>query len=571
MSDPSAFEFGPFRLSTEKSVLWRGGELVPLTPKAFDLLRVLVEHQGDVVTKSELLSRVWTDTVVEEGNLSVTVTALRKALDPQPNGRSYIQTVPRRGYRFDGAIRSDGGAPRLSLAVLPFACLGPEDGPQIGLGMADAIIGRLTAQEALLVRPTVAVAPYAGTAVEPRRLAADLGVEAVVTGTIQRDGDRVRVSVQLVPRPIALRPWAQSFDADWTDLFAVQDEIAERVAEALWPRLAAGRATTPVRAGRPRPSPAAHEAYLRGRFFWARFDPESLGRAFGYFGEAARLDPAYAAPRGGLADAHLLLGLAGLAAPRDAWDLAAACADQALERDPDLAEGHVARGYARLFRDWDWPGAREALDRAAARLPGAASVHIWRGLFLALAGESAAAEAAIARGREIDPLSGVAAAFQCFLHELAGEHDAARDLARRAVELRPDNFLGHRCLGMASLRLGEADEGLRALERAAELMHQGPGMQCLLAWGLARVGRSEAARAKLAALDALGSTTFVSPCLRGAVLAALGDTAAALDRIEEAAAARDGQAVFVGVDPLYAPLAGEPRFAALASRIGARS
>src|SRR5262249_23630647 len=193
--------------------------------------------------------------------------------------------------------------------------------------------------------------------------------------------------------------------------------------------------------------------YLRGRYFWARFDPEGLGRAFGYFGEAAGLDPLYAAPRGGLADAHLLLGLAGLVPPRDAWDLAAVCAEQALERDPHLAEAHVARGYGSLFRDWHWRGARDALDRAAAGRPGAASVHIWRGLFLALAGEPSESRAAIARGREIDPLSGVAAAFQCFLHEIASEHEAERDLARRALELRPDNFLGHRCLGIASLRL----------------------------------------------------------------------------------------------------------------------
>jgi DNA-binding winged helix-turn-helix (wHTH) protein len=108
MTEDGTFEFGPFRLSTEKSVLWRGEQLVPVTPKALDLLRVLVEHRGDVVTKRELMSRVWTDTVVEEGNLSVTVTALRKALDPQANGRSYIQTVPRRGYRFDAPVRALG-------------------------------------------------------------------------------------------------------------------------------------------------------------------------------------------------------------------------------------------------------------------------------------------------------------------------------------------------------------------------------------------------------------------------------------------------------------------------------
>jgi len=392
-----------------------------------------------------------------------------------------------------------------------------------------------------------------------------------VTGTVQRHGDRVRVSVQLVPRPIALRPWAQSFDALWTDLFAVQDEIAGRVAEALWPRLSAGRPAEAAASSRYKPSPAAHETFLRRRFFWARFDPESLGRAFGYFGEAASLDPLYAAPRGGLADAHLLLGLAGLSPPRDAWDLSAACAEQALERDPDLAEAHVARGYAVLFRDWDWRGAREALERAAARRPGAASVHVWRGLFLALAGELPEAGAAIARGREIDPLSGVGSAFQCFLHEIAGEPEAELQLARRALELRPGNFLGHRCLGIASLRLGDFDQGLRALERAAELVHQGPGMRCLLAWGLARAGRRDEARERLEQLDAVDASTFVSPCLRGAVLAALGDTAAALDRIEEGAEKRDAHAVFIGADPLFAALRGEPRFDAVVTRIGASS
>jgi DNA-binding winged helix-turn-helix (wHTH) protein/tetratricopeptide (TPR) repeat protein len=567
MNDPGSFEFGPFRLSTEKSVLWRGDELVPLTPKAFDLLRVLVEHRGDVVTKRELMSRVWTDTVVEEGNLSVTVTALRKALDPQPNGRSYIQTVPRRGYRFDGPVRGGGEPPRLSLAVLPFKCLGPETEAHLGLSMADALIGRLTAYEALVVRPTLAVAHYAMAPVEPRQATQELGVDAVVAGTVQRQGGRVRLSVQLVPRPAALRPWAQNFDADWTDLFAVQDAIAERVAEALWPRLTAGGVSSRDRV-RHTPKPEAHEAYLRGRFFWARFDPESLGRAFGYFGEAARLDPRYAAPRGGLAGAHLLLGLAGLSPPAEAWDLALECAEQALERDPGLGEAHVAKGYAALFRDWDWRGARVALDRAVARSPGAASVHLWRGLFLALVGDLAEARRAIARGREIDPLSGVASAFQCFLHEIAGEHDAELELARRAVALRPHNFLGYRCLGVASVHLGQPAQALRALGRAVELMHDGPGMRAVLAWAFARAGDLAEARRRLEDLDRIATNTFVSPCLRAAVLGALGDNAAALARIEEGAQKRDAQVVFLGADPLFAPLRADPRFRALQSRIG---
>ncbi len=127
MRDSGSFEFGPFRLDAEKSVLWRDGELVPLTPKALGLLAALVEHRGDVVSKEELLGRVWPDAAVEEANLSVAVSALRKVLDPRPEGGSYIQTVPRRGYRFDAKVEGrPGQATSSGLAVLPFTCLGPE-------------------------------------------------------------------------------------------------------------------------------------------------------------------------------------------------------------------------------------------------------------------------------------------------------------------------------------------------------------------------------------------------------------------------------------------------------------
>jgi TolB-like protein len=166
------------------------------------------------VSKAELMSRVWPDTAVAEANLSVTVAALRKALDDRPDGRSYIETVPRRGYRFDGPLRAAGSRPRLALAVLPFVCLGDGIEPHLGFGLADALTGRLTEMEGLLVRPTAAVAHYTRASKPPRVAAVELGVDAVVTGTIQRDGGRIRISVQVVMRPEALSPWADSFEAD---------------------------------------------------------------------------------------------------------------------------------------------------------------------------------------------------------------------------------------------------------------------------------------------------------------------------------------------------------------------
>jgi DNA-binding winged helix-turn-helix (wHTH) protein len=564
MSDPAAFEFGPFRLDVGKSVLWRGDGLVPLTPKALALLQALLEGGGDVLSKTELMARVWPDTAVAEANLSVTVAALRKALDPRADGRSYIQTVPRRGYRFDGSLRALGASPRLAIAVLPFSCLGPGIEPHVGFGLADALIGRLTEVEGLLVRPTAAVAHYAKAAKAPREAAAELGVDAVVTGALQRDAARVRISIQVVMRPEALSPWADSFEADWTDLFAVQDALAERVARALSLRFTPG---SPHRA-RHSPGSEAFDAYLRGRFFWARFSPQSLGQAFACFGEAAAADPRRAAPLSGLADCHMLLGLMGLTPPPSACAIARDCAERALALDPDHAEAHVSRALAGLFADWDWDGAGRRLARAVSVGPRSAAVHLWQGFFLAVCGEPAAALRAIARGRELDPLSNLGAGLRCLVHEHVGEHELARALARRAIELRPDHFLGYRCLGLASVRLGKAREGVKALRRAVELTEGGPGIRSLLAWSLVEAGDADEARRELADLDAAGATTFVSPSQRAAVLLALGDREGGLSRLEEGASVRDPALMVVATDPLYASLRGEARFEGLLRRIG---
>jgi TolB-like protein len=507
---------------------------------------------------------VWPDAAVEEANLSVTVAALRKALGARDDGGAYIQTIARRGYRFAAPLRA-GGTPRLALAVLPFACLGPETEPDFGVGLADALIGRLTEAEELRVRPTAAVARYADSPRPPRDAAVELGVDAVVTGTVQRAGDRVRVSVQLVPLPAALRPWADSFDADWTSLFDVQDEITERVARALHLRLS-GASPGRVR----RPSREAYESYLRGRCFSARFDPEGVAKAFGCFAEAIASDPGFAAPHAGLSAAHLLLGLGGLVPPRQAWDLADECAAQALELDPSLAEAHVSSAFARLFRAWDWNGARAALRRALEAGPRVASVHLWRALFLGVAGEHAEARRALDLGTELDPLSGLATALGCLFHLVEGEPERALALARRAVELRPQRFLGYWSLGLANVYLDRAQRAEAALGDALALSAEGPVMRAHLAWAAARAGRTGEAREQLAALDALAETTFVSPCQRAAVLGALGEIDRGLARLEEGVEARDAWTVFLGVDPLFDPFRDRPRFAAILRRTGPR-
>jgi DNA-binding winged helix-turn-helix (wHTH) protein/tetratricopeptide (TPR) repeat protein len=557
-------EFGAFRLDVGKAVLWRGGRVVPLTPKALAVLGVLLDGGGDVVTKADLMARVWPETAVHEANLSVTVAALRRAVDPQPGGRSWVETVPRRGYRFAGSFRRTGAPEHTSLAVLPMRGLGPDTETHLGLGLADALISRLTNVGGLRVRPTGAVAHMDTTSLDPQAAAVELDVDAVVTGTVQREGDSLRLSLQLVPRRPGLRPWATRLDTPSTSLFDAQERLAEEIARALRARLAPGGGGTSPRHV---PPPRASEAYMRGRYFWARLDPAGVAKAIGCFGEAALVDPGWAAPHAGLADAYILMGLGGVLSPDETWRLAAECAARALDRDEGFAEAHVSAAWIALGRDWNWDSAWRSIRRAIALQPFSHSARLWHGLFLGLAGDVPAALRELARVREIDPLSGFAGAIQALLHSLSGDPDEGLELARRTLELRPDRAFGYWSVGVASLAAGRADKAVAALRRAVELSEGGLVMRAQLARVLARTGDAAASRSVLAELDRLTSPAYVSPYQRATVLLDLGEREASLDALELAARVKDPWVVFLGVDEALLELREDPRFASLVLRI----
>jgi DNA-binding winged helix-turn-helix (wHTH) protein/tetratricopeptide (TPR) repeat protein len=566
------YRFGPFRLDVAKRVLWQGDDIVGLQPKALDLLLVLVEAGGDVVTKDQLMQRVWPDTFVEEANLSVNVSALRRALGEQADGRPYIQTVPRRGYRFLAAARDRPPAPapdtRPALAVLPFRVLGGALDDTFGLAMADALITRLSG-ERVRVRPTSSVLRYVGATVDAQQAGRELSVEACLEGVLQRDGARLRVTVQCVPlvsRPqpgsVALGAWAERFECDYAGVFAAQDEVAERVARAFAARIGTAAADTP----RPRATrdPEAYRAYLRGRHFWSRFTPENLERAFGCFQEAVALDPDYAAPHAGLADAYVVLGLSGVVPARDAWPLARAAADQALGRDGHLAEAHVSRAFVALFEDWDWSRAGELLERACRLQPDAAASHQWYGLYHLLLGNLEEAALALRRAEELEPLSLVVSTLQGFRLGLERDFEAEEARQRRTLELDPHQLLGHWGHGLALAHLGQHAQAAQAHRRALELAGGHGFLGAVLARTLALAGEPELARAQLAQAGA--SSYLCAPAYL-----ALGDPEAALRALERALHERDPWLVLLAIDPPLDELRGLPRFDALMRQVGAQT
>ena len=560
------FEFGPFRLDAGKHVLWRDREVVSLTPKALALLHALVEAGGDVVPKPDLMARVWPDTAVQEANLSVTVAMLRKTLGLQENGRSWVETVPRRGYRFDGPVKAPASSSGVALAVLPFDVLGPGAEPHIGLGLADALISRLTGLEGLRVRPTAAVTHFSGQRVAPREAAVDLGVDAVLTGTVRQEGESVRLSLQLVPRRTDLRPWARQIDTPFTDLFSVEDRLAEEVATLLHARLAP-----------PGDTPAAHVprreawvSYVRGRYFEAWLNADGVSKAIGHFGEATARDPEWAEPHAGLADSHILLTFAGAVRPREAWGRAAECTERALERSPDLAAAHAVAAWIALFRDWDWDTAHGLLRQALAHEPDSHVIRLLYGVFLDLAGDAAGARRELDGALETDPLSGLAAVAQAFFHDPEGAPERWLTAARRGVELRPDRALGYWGLALASMAAGQPERAVEALRRGVELSDDGIVMRAQLGWALARAGRPEEARALLSELEGLEDTAFVSRYHLAILRLALGERAEALDELERAAADRDPWIVFLKADAALRELHGEPRFDDLRARVHGR-
>jgi DNA-binding winged helix-turn-helix (wHTH) protein/tetratricopeptide (TPR) repeat protein len=554
-----AFEFAAYRLDPAKRLLWREGELVALPPKAVDLLLALVEQAGEVVGKQELMDRVWPDSFVEEANLSVNVATIRKVLGSQPDGQPYVETVSRRGYRFVARAKKLG---RVQIAVLPFRSLGPgsEDGPFLGMGLADALITRLASSGPVAVRSTRAVLKYADGAVDPARAGQELEVDAVLDGTVQVEGTRVCVTVQMIAVRGGAPTWADRFEAERTSLFDLQNALADRVARALELRVAGKSAR------RPSADFEAYQAYVKGRYFWSRFTPVEVQKAFACFEEAVARDPGFALPHAGLAEAFLAVGALGILPPAMAWARASAEAQRALELDDSLAEAHVCLGAIALFQSWDWETAGRELEHAITLNAGSAGPHQWYALYLHMRGRFKEAQHELDRARELDPLSVVVHAQLALQRYLSGDHAAELALCQKTVELEPNQFLPHWSLGMALANQGRFDEAVREHERALELAGGVGAMRAALAWSLARAGRASDARAALAA----GNGTLIggaSPYQKVAALVALGEDEAALTELEKAADAHDPWVVWLKVDPMLGNLPAHPRFKAVLARV----
>jgi Flp pilus assembly protein TadD len=334
--------------------------------------------------------------------------------------------------------------------------------------------------------------------------------------------------------------------------------VAERVAAALASGLSPEERRRLGR--RPTESLEAYQAYCRGRFFWGRFSRPWVEKAMACFYEAAALDPRYALPHAGLADAFLVAALAGALPPGEAWALAGESSERALALGADIPEPHVSAGFLRLFRDWDWDGAERELRLAVDLAPESTAPHQWLGLVLDLRGRREEAASALRRAQEGDPLSIVVLALAGLHAAFGADHEGELAHARRALELDPHQLLGHWAVGGALQNLGRHDEALEEHRRAFDLAPDSAFVRPVLARSLALAGRADDARALVVAAEA-------SPYQLATVHLALGEVERAEDLLAEAARRRDPWIVILAVDPMMRPLRGRPLVETLVRRV----
>jgi DNA-binding winged helix-turn-helix (wHTH) protein/tetratricopeptide (TPR) repeat protein len=574
----SAYQFGRFRLDpAERRLVRDDGRALSLPPKMFDTLCLLLDRPGQALSKSELLEAVWPDTAVEESNLTVTISALRKALGCCEADR-YIETVTRFGYRFAAqvaevpraagpAAAAPAGESRIdSLAILPFTCLGGDDSLPLGLGLADALITRLGGLGHLSVRPTNAVSRIRRADADALTVARLLRVDALLDGTIQHAGGRTRVRAQLIDGRLGRTRWAGTFDEHTVDVLWLQESIAQQIAAVLLPELTDADRARVVR--RYTDDREAFQRYMQGRDQWSRWTPPSLCEAIRHFEEAIARDPGFALAHAGMADVYAILGFQGAVAPAAAWPRARAAALRAIELDPSLAEAHVALATARFLYDWDWRSAEAGYRQALALNSTCAVAWHQYATYLFALGRFGAAAAAITQAEELDPLSPIVKTMAAFRFFLARDRENDLRACRRIVALYPDYAVGHVALALACESLRDHDAAVAAITTARALADGSVMTTALLARAYALAGRTAEAGAILGDLAGRGEREYVPAYLVGLAYLALDRRDQAFEHLERAHEQHDGWLVWINVDPRLDPLEGDPRLGRLRERIG---
>ncbi|MGH7632568.1 MAG: protein kinase domain-containing protein [Gemmatimonadaceae bacterium] len=494
--------------------------------------------------------------VIREGVPEAVERALERALARAPADR-----FPGVKELVDALVAPVQPAPRLrSIAVLPFVNLSaaPEN-EYFADGITEDVIAQLAKVRTLDVISRTSVMRFKGHTQGIRDVAAQLQVATILEGSVRRAGDRVRIVAQLIDATTDQHLWAETYDRDLTDIFAIQLDVALNIAAALRAELSPDET---ARIGRePTNDLRAYQLYLQGRRSFSTFSESGLRRAITNFEAAVARDPQYAMACVGVAMALTELGESGAIVPEQAYPRARAAVARALALDPELGDAHTTAGYLKYVYEFDWDGAEKEFKRALELNPGSADAYDFYGRLCGAIGRHDEAIALLERAQQLDPLVHRVDVATAYLR--AGRYDAALDAAHRAVLIDAGDPRGHFTLGWALIGTGSVDAGLAEMERAVALAPGDTLWLGQIGQAYAQAGKRDQALRVLHDLEALSRTRYVAPYHLAYVYTGLGEQDRAMDHLEQAYERRSGAVYGIGGSFLFAPLRANPRFTAL--------
>ena len=491
---------------------------------------------------------------------------LRRCLSKHPRTR-YDSTAQLRAELDQIESSSTRDAVVRSIAVLPLANLSADPEQEyFSDGMTEALITELAKISALKVISRTSAMRYKRTDKSLPEIANELGVDAIVEGSVLRAGERVRITGQLIEATTDQHLWAESYERDLGDILALQSEVACAIAREVKVKLTPEERIRLEQ--RPRVNPEAHEAYFRGRYHFSKWTEEAIEKSIGHLRRAIDIDPTYPLAYAGLADCYVMLSVFAFDPPDTTAPKAKAAARKALELDDSLGEAQAALGGTELIFDWDWARAGKDIERAVELNPGSAMVHQYQSVYSTTAGRFDEGIEAATRAVNLDPLTATTSNHLGYCHFLARRYDESIVQLEKTIELDPTIYFPHMHLAWIHVIRQELDEALSECEKTLALLPipDEPYALGTAGWALAKAGKPDEARELLTQLQR-GGRRWTDPANVAMLHTGLGDREAAFERLEEAWNKRSPTMVFLKVHPLFDDLRDDPRFQDLLRRM----
>ena len=587
------YEFGPFRLDLEQKLLWHKEQLVPLAPKLFDTLLLLVERSDRILSKEEMMRVLWPDSYVEESNLSQNIFMLRKLLaEGGPDNEPYIETVKKRGYRFvcpvkeiqvegspsvapeeneDGDTSTEPEIPSrqpnatTSIAVLPMVNETNDSTVEYLLdGITESIINSLSQLPQVRVVARSLVFHYKGKQLDALKIGRELAADVVLVGRVVVLGNKLIIRAELIEVSSGWQLWGGHYHTTLSDILTVQDEVATNISTKLHIKLTEEEKK---RLGKHyTENPEAYEAYLKARFYWNKRTGAGYEKAIEYFEQAIKLDPGYALAYSGLADSYVAFDFYGVLPPWETSPKARKAAIAALLINDSLAEAHTSLACVKMMYERDWSNAEKEFKRAIELDPNYAHAHNWYSHFLMAMGRIEESLAENETALKLDPLDNTINQYLGWHYLHARQFDRAIGQLEKTLAENPEFFLARVTLGMAYEQNGELDKAIAEFQKAYELEKNNVVLG-FLGHAYAMAGNREAAQKILKELEELSKRVYVPPYNIALIYTALGETDDAFEWFEQAYAAQNEWLNWLKVAPEVDSLRADPRFTELMLRL----